>query len=379
MMRAPQFWVVLLVLLAINWFLVPFLFPEAQDRVTVPYTFFKQQVIAGNVSEITSRADDIQGQFKQAVPDPNPPAEATPTEQTTPAEPAPTYTKFATVKPAFDDPELLALLEDNNVVITARPLEESRSALVTLLLSFGPTILLIGGFLWLSARAARAAGGAGGVFGLGRSRAWRYEAATAQAPITFEDVAGIDEVEAELVEIVDFLKQPDKYQRLGGRIPKGVLLVGPPGTGKTLLARAVAGEAGVPFFSMSGSEFIEMVVGVGAARVRDLFVEARKAAPGDHLCRRARRDRAAARRRQYRRRQRRARADPQPAADRDGRLRLARGGDRAGGHQPLGCARPGAAAPRPLRPPRDGPAARPGRPRRDPQGAYPRRAAGPRC
>jgi cell division protease FtsH len=117
------------------------------------------------------------------------------------------------------------------------------------------------------------------MFGLGSSRARRYEAAADEQPVTFEDVAGIDEVEAELVEIVDFLKQPDKYQRLGGRIPKGVLLIGPPGTGKTLLARAVAGEAAVPFFSMSGSEFIEMIVGIGAARVRDLFVQARKAAP----------------------------------------------------------------------------------------------------
>jgi cell division protease FtsH len=271
-MRTPRFWITLLVLLALNWFLVPLFFPEPQDRVTVPYTFFKQQVGAGNVSEITSRGDDIQGQFKQAVPDPNPPA--TPL----PASTAPlTYTKFATIKPAFEDPELLPLLERNNVMITAKALDEPRSALLTLLLSFGPTVLLIGGFLWLSARAARQAGG--GLFGLGRSRARRYEATTAQEPITFEDVAGIDEVEQELVEIVDFLKQPDKYQRLGGRIPKGVLLVGPPGTGKTLLARAVAGEASVPFFSMSGSEFIEMVVGVGAARVRDLFVEARKAAP----------------------------------------------------------------------------------------------------
>src|SRR5262249_28121690 len=139
------------------------------------------------------------------------------------------------------------------------------------------TLLLLGGFLWLSARAARAAGA--GVFGLGRSRARRYEAGTDTTRVTFDDVAGIDEVEQELVEIVDFLKQPDKYQRLGGRIPKGVLLVGAPGTGKTLLARAVAGEANVPFFSMSGSEFIEMVVGVGAARVRDLFAEARKSAP----------------------------------------------------------------------------------------------------
>jgi len=280
LLRGPRFWVTLLILLAINWLLVPLLFPEPQDRITVPYTFFKQQVTADNVSEITSRGEDIQGTFKDAVTDPNAPA-ATPTAPaaTPTAQPqAPQkYTKFATIKPAFDDPELLPLLEQHNVVITASPLEQPRSTILTVLLSFGPTLLLIGGFLWLSSRATRAA--SGGVFGIGRSRARRYEAAQVAERITFDDVAGIDEVEAELVEIVDFLKQPDKYQRLGGRIPKGVLLVGAPGTGKTLLARAVAGEANVPFFSMSGSEFIEMIVGVGAARVRDLFVEARKAAP----------------------------------------------------------------------------------------------------
>ncbi|HEU5098815.1 MAG TPA: ATP-dependent zinc metalloprotease FtsH [Roseiflexaceae bacterium] len=268
--RTPRFWVTLLILLAVNWFLAPLLFPEVTDRVTVPYTFFKQQVQAGNVSEITSRGDDIQGLFKQAVADPNPvtPAPA--------GQPAPTYTKFATIKPAFDDPELLPLLESNNVVITASPLDQPRSPLLTFLLSFGPTLLLLGGFLWLSSRAARSA--SGGLFSIGGSRAKRYES-TDETRITFADVAGIDEVENELVEIVDFLREPAKYQRLGGSIPKGVLLVGSPGTGKTLLARAVAGEANVPFFSMSGSEFVEMVVGVGAARVRSLFADARKSAP----------------------------------------------------------------------------------------------------
>jgi cell division protease FtsH len=268
--RTPRFWVTLLILLALNWFLAPLLFPETNDRVTVPYTFFKQQVTAGNVSEITSRGDDIQGLFKQAVADPNP---ATPAPE---GQPTATYTKFATIKPAFEDTELLPLLERNNVVITAKPLDQPRSALLTFLLSFGPTLLLLGGFLWLSSRAARSA--SGGLFGIGASRAKRYEI-TDNTRITFADVAGIDEVEAELVEIVDFLREPEKYQRLGGSIPKGVLLVGAPGTGKTLLARAVAGEANVPFFSMSGSEFVEMVVGVGAARVRSLFVEARAAAP----------------------------------------------------------------------------------------------------
>jgi cell division protease FtsH len=273
-MRSPRFWVTLLVLLAINWLLVPLLLPEPQNRVSVPYTFFKQQVASGNVSEITSRGEDIQGQFKQPIAGPNPLA-ATPTAPA--GQPPQTYTKFATIRPAFEDPELLPLLEQNGVVITAQPLEQPRSPLLTLLLSFGPTLLLLGGFLWLSSRAATAAGG--GIFGLGQSRARRYEATTDKEHITFNDVAGIDEVEAELVEIVDFLKHPDRYQRLGGSIPKGVLLVGPPGAGKTLLARAVAGEANVPFFSMSGSEFIEIVVGVGAARVRDLFAPARKAAP----------------------------------------------------------------------------------------------------
>ena len=266
-MRSPRFWVILLIMLAVNWLVVPLLFPEPHDRVTVPYTFFKQQVTAGNVAKITSRGDDIQGEFKQAVTDPNPPTGQSPQ----------TYTKFGTVKPAFDDSTLLPLLEDKGVVITAEALDAPRSPLLTLLLSFGPTLLLLFGFLWLSSRAASAAGG--GALGLGRSRARRYDQAEEQARVTFEDVAGIDEVENELVEIVDFLKNPDKYQRLGGRIPKGVLLVGPPGTGKTLLARAVAGEANVPFFSISGSEFIEMIVGVGAARVRDLFAQARKAAP----------------------------------------------------------------------------------------------------
>jgi cell division protease FtsH len=274
MLRSPRFWVMLLVMLALNWLLVPLLFPEPQDRITVPYTFFKQQVAAGNVAEITSRGEDIQGQFKQPIADPNP-STATPT--TLAGQPPQTYTKFATIRPAFEDPELLPLLEQHGVAITAQPLEQPRSPLLTLLLSFGPTLLLLGSFVWLSSRAASMAGG--GIFGLGQSRARRYEATTDQERITFDDVAGIDEVEAELAEIVDFLKNPDKYQRLGGSIPKGVLLIGPPGTGKTLLARAVAGEANVPFFSMSGSEFIEMIVGVGAARVRDLFAQARKAAP----------------------------------------------------------------------------------------------------
>ena len=166
------------------------------------------------------------------------------------------------------------MLTEKKVVLNAKPLDEKRNTLLTLLLSFGPTLLLVAIFVFLMRRAAGAAGGIGGI---GRSKAERYEA-TAQRT-TFEDVAGIDEAKDELVEIVDFLKNPSRYTRLGGAIPKGVLLAGPPGTGKTLLARAVAGEANVPFFSLCASEFVEMIVGVGASRVRDLFKQAKKTAP----------------------------------------------------------------------------------------------------
>ncbi len=165
---------------------------------------------------------------------------------------------------------------EKDVEVNATPVDEGRSLIATLLLSFGPVILLVLLFVVLMRRAA--GGGAGGALSsLGRSKAKRYDASAQR--VTFEDVAGIDEAEDELVEIVDFLKNPDRYRRLGGQIPRGVLLSGPPGTGKTLLARAVAGEADVPFFSLSASEFVEMIVGVGASRVRDLFAQAKATAP----------------------------------------------------------------------------------------------------
>src|SRR6202012_5453623 len=147
----------------------------------------------------------------------------------------------------------------------------------SLIFGFGPTLLLVALFVFIARRSAGAGGGAGGLMSFGPSRARRVEAADQHVP--FDDVAGIDEAKEELHEIVDFLKEPDKYLKLGAKIPRGVLLSGPPGTGKTLLARAVAGEAGVPFFQMSASEFVEMIVGVGASRVRDLFQQAKAAAP----------------------------------------------------------------------------------------------------
>ena len=175
-------------------------------------------------------------------------------------------------------------------------------------------------------------GGQGGLLAIGKSKAKVY--VETDIKTTFADVAGVDEAKAELQEVVDFLKDPTGYGRLGARMPKGVLLVGPPGTGKTLLARAVAGEAGVPFFSISGSEFVEMFVGVGAARVRDLFEQARQAGALHHLHRRTGRARPGPRHGDGRRRPRREGADAEPAAGRDGRLRHPLGRRPAGRDQP---------------------------------------------
>ena len=192
-----------------------------------------------------------------------------------PPEPAETFT---TTLPAFVDPGLEQFLIDHKVEISADPIEEGGSVLATVLYGFGPAALLIGFYVWMFRRASQGGGLGGGLMGIGKSKARRFDQEDA-TKVTFDDVAGIDEAKNELVEIVDFLRDPPKYTRLGGTAPKGVLLIGAPGTGKTLLAKAVAGEAGVPFFSMSAAEFVEMIVGVGAARVRDLFKQARESAP----------------------------------------------------------------------------------------------------
>src|SRR5437879_4725730 len=179
---------------------------------------------------------------------------------------------FQTYAP--NDPTLVKRLYDGKVQITAKPPGDNVPWFVSLLVSWLPFIALIGVWIFLSRQMQ---GGAGKAMGFGKSRAKLLT--EAHGRITFEDVAGVDEAKQDLQEVVEFLKTPGKFQRLGGKIPRGVLLVGPPGTGKTLLARAVAGEAEVPFFSMSGSEFVEVLVGVGASRVRDLFDQAKKAAP----------------------------------------------------------------------------------------------------
>jgi len=177
---------------------------------------------------------------------------------------------------APDDPALVSKLSENNVRIQAAPSDEGQVSLMSILISWFPFLLLIG--VWIFFMRQMQGGGAGGkAMGFGKSKAKLLT--EKQGRVTFEDVAGIDEAKQELEEIVEFLKDPQKFQRLGGKIPKGCLLVGPPGTGKTLLARAIAGEANVPFFTISGSDFVEMFVGVGASRVRDMFEQGKKNAP----------------------------------------------------------------------------------------------------
>jgi cell division protease FtsH len=265
--RSRLFIAFLLGVLALN-LVLSFVTSGPPERDRVPYQpFFVDQVEAGNVKEITSQGDSIEGELKrEATYDP-------------PGEDGPvTVTKFESEVPTFIDPAALTtLLDRRNVVINAEAPESGRSLLVTLLLGFLPTILLVAFFIWLFRR--QMGGGGGGVLGgFGRSTARRAQPGQ-QDRVTFEDVAGIDEAEDELVEVVDFLKNPQRYTKLGARVPRGVLLYGPPGTGKTLLARAVAGEAHAAFFSMSASEFVEAIVGVGASRVRDLFKQAKEAAP----------------------------------------------------------------------------------------------------
>jgi cell division protease FtsH len=277
-------WLVFLGVLFLNYVLMRTLYPGPDQPVTVPYTAFKSEVAKGNVKAIYSKGADIEGRFIQPVTWPAPQDKNTDARSNAAEgsfdEPEPrTAATFITTLPAFVDPGLEQFLIDHKVEISALPIQPGGGPLATLLFGFGPAILLIGFYVWLFRRAARTGGGMGGaLMGIGKSKARRYDQ-EAETKVTFNDVAGIDEAENELVEIVDFLKAPEKYTRLGGTAPKGVLLVGAPGTGKTLLAKAVAGEAGVPFFSMSAAEFVEMIVGVGAARVRDLFNDARKNAP----------------------------------------------------------------------------------------------------
>jgi len=266
--RMRGFWLLLLALLAINWLFVLISQPGELQRVTVPFSpYFLQQLEAGKVKSISARSGAIQGTFTEKLKYPPNDSKATPTNL------------FATQVPSFwNTNQLTDLLTSEKVQVNAKNPNPGTSLLTELLVGFGPTLLLFAVIYFIARRAMRAGGGGlGGLGNFGRSQARRVD--PQQIMVTFDDVAGIDEAKAELTEIVDFLKNPGRYQKLGGRMPHGVLLYGPPGTGKTLLARAVAGEAHAAFFSIAASEFIEAIVGVGAARVRDLFAKAKEAAP----------------------------------------------------------------------------------------------------
>jgi cell division protease FtsH len=261
----------MLALLAWNLWLF---WPASQSVAAIPYSTFLAQVRAGNVATVQITGAQINGTFVKAIAWPAATPAPTPPESSQPGSPpASTYSAFQTTFPeAVGDPTLLSLLEAHGVVVDVAP---PPSPWLTIALTSGlPLLLLIGAMVWMGRQAAQSQAG---IFGFGRSRPRRSTGD--HSAVMFADVAGADEAKADLHEVVDFLRHPRKYHVLGARIPRGVLLVGPPGTGKTLLARAVAGEAGVPFFNLSASEFVEMFVGVGASRVRDLFVQAKAAAP----------------------------------------------------------------------------------------------------
>jgi len=254
-------WVILIVFFVVAWFL-PSLLGQGgtQSAETVSYTTFVEQVNANNVKSVTITDYTVTGAFNSPVPS---------------ADGTTKSTQFTTTVPQFGNDDLIPLLQQHNVAITVQPSSSGGADFwLNILLFCGPILLMILLFWWMSRRVTRTQSG---LFSFGKSKARLYMDGKTQT--TFADVAGVDEAKAELAEIVDFLKEPTRFQQLGGKIPRGILLVGPPGAGKTLLAKAVAGEADVPFFSMSASEFVEMFVGVGASRVRDLFATAKKSAP----------------------------------------------------------------------------------------------------
>lgn len=276
---SPIWWVILIALFIWNvWTLLP----QQQQEISVPYTAFVSQIKNGNVKDVEIDGSQISGDFKSGLhasdlipPDqlatplptsqPNSASQATPTPEL--------YTAFTTTFPdTVGDSSLIPLLEANNVVINVKA--PSNPLILDLLINGLPFILLIAAMVWMGRQTLKSQSGA---FNFGRSKARQYN--EERPEVTFNDVAGAEEAKEELSEVVEFLRNPQKYHDVGARIPRGVLLIGPPGTGKTLLARAIAGEAEVPFFTISASEFVEMFVGVGASRVRDLFEKAKVTAP----------------------------------------------------------------------------------------------------
>ncbi|MBL8884356.1 MAG: ATP-dependent zinc metalloprotease FtsH [Hyphomicrobium sp.] len=243
-------WAAMLVLVLALWNLVSNT-TQARRNDEIAYSEFLEAIDKNSVSEVVLQGNRITGKFREA---------------------GPKGATFRTYAP--EDSTLVGKLRDKGVTFRAQPAEDEMQSLTGILLSWFPMLLLIGVWVFFMRQMQS---GSGRAMGFGKSRAKLLT--ERQGRVTFEDVAGVDEAKADLEEIVEFLRDPQKFQRLGGRIPRGALLVGPPGTGKTLIARAVAGEANVPFFTISGSDFVEMFVGVGASRVRDMFEQAKKNAP----------------------------------------------------------------------------------------------------
>jgi cell division protease FtsH len=265
-------WVIALGLLVWN---IIALLPKSKPDLTIPYSTFINQVDAGNVASVQISGGQITGKFNKSVPDTQVltvvPSQAAGSLNATSS--STTYQDFSTTFPEVEgDPNLMTALRSHNVVVNVSPPPDP---LLSMLVSTAlPLLLFVIVLVWLMRRSNV---GQSSITNIGHSRAREYNIDRTQ--VTFNDVAGVDEAKQELQEVVDFLRRPDKYHKIGARIPRGVLLVGPPGSGKTLMAKAVAGEAGVPFFSISASEFVEMFVGVGASRVRDLFEKAKSMSP----------------------------------------------------------------------------------------------------
>jgi cell division protease FtsH len=274
MMNNPwqRFLLLMLLILAINVVYL-YLFPQPTlDPVAeISYSLFKDELRQGHIADVTIQGENLSGQFTEEKSfSANELASGT-------FEDTRTFKLFRTMLPPLDDPELLPLFEQNQINLKAKPVE-GPSIWTSIFISVLPWVLIIGVWLYFSRRFSQQ-GGFGGNFLSKFSKSGAHQFVAKTSPITFADVAGLEEAKQELQEIIAYLRDPSKFSRLGGRVPRGVLLVGPPGTGKTLMARAVAGEAEVAFFNISASQFIEMFVGVGASRVRDLFKDAKKNAP----------------------------------------------------------------------------------------------------
>ncbi|HEX8948650.1 MAG TPA: ATP-dependent zinc metalloprotease FtsH, partial [Dissulfurispiraceae bacterium] len=263
----PFRWLVVVMFLIVALFFVPQFFPfGAPTYYAIPYTQFMEQLDTGNIKSVSIKKLRVTGEFRKEV---------TPQAPAGEKQPAPVK-NFQTFLPSFQGDSILAKLREKNVIVTVEP-PEQESVFWQLVIGILPWALILGVWILIMRRSQQIQGGPGGLFTFGASKAKLFD--SKKPGVTFNDVAGMENVKQELRETIEFLRDPARFSRIGAKVPKGILLIGPPGTGKTLLARAVAGEAGVPFFSISASEFIEMFVGVGASRVRDMFKKAKDAQP----------------------------------------------------------------------------------------------------